>query len=91
MGSRVGGGIADALGVLSITVRGRKMAKKVSKKRKVRKPAKKGKLSAKSVKKAVSSVRKKRVHKHNFRYAGGEAMCSCGKYLQPDGRVTCRP
>lgn len=27
-------------------------------------------------------------HKHKFTYLGGEAKCDCGKYLQPDGRIT---
>ena len=30
--------------------------------------------------------------KHTFNYAGGRAKCSkCGKYLQPDGKVTDTP
>lgn len=31
---------------------------------------------------------KKKTHKHMFSYAGGEAKCKCGKFLQPDGRIT---
>ncbi len=30
-------------------------------------------------------------HKHSFRYAGGAAKCKCGKFLQPDGRITDTP
>jgi hypothetical protein len=30
-------------------------------------------------------------HRHSFRYYGGVAKCQCGKYLQPDGRVTDTP
>lgn len=31
---------------------------------------------------------KPKKHVHMFSYRGGEAKCSCGKYLQPDGRIT---
>lgn len=27
-------------------------------------------------------------HKHLWTYRGGEAKCSCGLYLQPDGSIT---
>lgn len=31
-------------------------------------------------------------HKHEWKYAAGRAWCDkCGKYLQPDGRVTDTP
>lgn len=30
-------------------------------------------------------------HKHKWVYKGGEAKCSCGKYVQPDGTITNTP
>lgn len=30
-------------------------------------------------------------HKHAWTYGGGVAKCKCGKYLQPDGKVTATP
>jgi hypothetical protein len=30
-------------------------------------------------------------HEHKFSYLGGEAKCDCGKYIQPDGRITDGP
>jgi hypothetical protein len=41
-----------------------------------------------TAKKNVKVVRARPKHKHLFCYMGGEAKCICGKYLQPDGRIT---
>lgn len=30
-------------------------------------------------------------HVHRWVYYGGQAKCNCGKYLQPDGRITATP
>lgn len=30
-------------------------------------------------------------HKHRWAYLGGQAKCRCGKYVQPDGRITSTP
>ena len=27
-------------------------------------------------------------HKHMWSYSGGQAKCSCGKYIHPGGRIT---
>ena len=42
----------------------------------------------KSTKPKARVKTKSKKHKHSFRYFGGAAKCSCGKYLQPDGRIT---
>ena len=42
----------------------------------------------KTVRKAVKTVKKAAKHKHMFSYRGGEAKCTCGKFLQPDGSIT---
>jgi len=30
-------------------------------------------------------------HKHLWTYFGGDAKCKCGRYLQPDGKITATP
>jgi len=44
------------------------------------------------MKKALNKKIKRKVkHTHSWAYMGGVCQCSCGKYLQPDGKITSKP
>lgn len=38
-----------------------------------------------------TTMKKPTKHTHSWSYRGGVCRCSCGKFLQPSGKVTTKP